>query len=253
MFAFTDQARLPGFLPGFHVPDETFHGEPLHRLVPAEIGTPGCIVVNERGERFFNEAYYHDFIANVGRYDVHDGVYRNWPCYAVLDSRHREQYPLGPIRPGEPLPDGLGASAGSLRVLADRLCIDPDGLQATVATFNEYAAAGTDPEFPRREAPWQRMFAGDPDNDPHPNHGPVTEPPLYGFRLEAVGFDAPRAGLRIDGHARDLDVNGSPIPGLYAPGNTAAYLDTGGAYNSGFAMSRGMTHGYLAARHAAVR
>jgi 3-oxosteroid 1-dehydrogenase len=251
IYAFTDQARLPGFLPGFHVPGETFQGEPLHRLVQAEIGTPGCIVVNEGGERFFNEAYYHDFIASVGAYDVQSGDYRNWPCYAVLDQRHRDRYPLGPIEPGVPLPDGLGATGGSIRELAERLGIDPDGLQETIAAFNDHATVGRDPDFRRGEAPWQRRFAGDRNHDPHPNLGPLTERPFYGLRLEAVGFDAPRAGLRIDDHARVLDRVGDPIPGLYAAGNTAAYLDTGGAYNSGFAMSRGMTHGYLAARHAA--
>jgi 3-oxosteroid 1-dehydrogenase len=253
VFAFTQQARLPGFLPGFQIPGEEFEGEPLHRLVQAEIGTPCCIVVNDSGERFFNEAYYHDFVANVGRYDVDTSEYENWPCYAVLDRTHRERYPLGPIEPGAALPRGLGERADSLRDLATKLGVDPDGLESTVESFNEHARRGDDPAFDRGSTPWQQKFAGDPDHDPHPNLGPLTESPFYGVRLEAVGFDAPRAGLRIDEHARVLDASGDPIPNLYAAGNTAAYLDTGGAYNSGFAMSRGMTHGFLAAEHASDR
>jgi predicted oxidoreductase len=58
------------------------------------------------------------------------------------------------------------------------------------------------------------------------------------------------SGLRIDEHARVVDVGEDPIPGLYAAGNSAAFTDTGGAYDSGMAMTRGMTYGYVAARHA---
>jgi 3-oxosteroid 1-dehydrogenase len=253
VFAYTHEARLPGFLPGIHIPGEKMGGEPLHRFLLAETGTPGAIVVNERGERFYNEAYYHDFIAKVGAYDVHEGTYENWPCYVILDHRHRESYPLATIPPGEPLPEGFGASAGTLEELGEKLDIDPDGLEETVRTFNEAARRGHDPSFPRGEMDWQRRFAGDKRHEPHPNIGPLTDPPFYGIRLKAVGFDAPRAGLRVNAEMQVMTRLGDPIPNLYAAGNTVAYLDTGGAYNSGFAMSRGMTHGYVAASHAADR
>jgi hypothetical protein len=36
-------------------------------------------------------------------------------------------------------------------------------------------------------------------------------------------------------------------------GNSTAHLDTGAGYQSGFANCRGMTWGYIAARHAAER
>src|SRR3546814_1977741 len=57
----------------------------------------------------------------------------------------------------------------------------------------------------------------------------------------------PTAGLPIDTESRVLDASDKPIPGLYAAGNSAAWLDIGGGYNSGIAITRGMLTGYLAA------
>jgi 3-oxosteroid 1-dehydrogenase len=53
--------------------------------------------------------------------------------------------------------------------------------------------------------------------------------------------------LPIDVEGRVLDVDDRPVPGLYAAGNAAAWLDIGGGYNSGIANTRGMLYGYLAA------
>jgi len=39
------------------------------------------------------------------------------------------------------------------------------------------------------------------------------------------------------------------VPGLYAAGNSAAWIDIGGGYNSGIANMRGLLQGYAAARH----
>lgn len=74
-------------------------------------------------------------------------------------------------------------------------------------------------------------------------------PPLYGFELLAVGNGVPSTGLRIDEHAREVDVEGDAIPGLDAADSSAAYTITGGAYDSGIALSRGMTYDYVAAEH----
>ena len=56
----------------------------------------------------------------------------------------------------------------------------------------------------------------------------------------------PAAGLTIDPHARVLDTENRPIPGLYAAGNSAARLETIG-YQSGIGNTRGLTFGHLAA------
>ena len=58
-------------------------------------------------------------------------------------------------------------------------------------------------------------------------------------------------GLLADSHCRVVGWDNKPIPGLYVAGNSAARLDTGALMQSGLSNARGMTHGYIAGRHAA--
>jgi 3-oxosteroid 1-dehydrogenase len=55
--------------------------------------------------------------------------------------------------------------------------------------------------------------------------------------------------LQINSQAQVVDARGASIPGLYAAGNSAAWIDIGGGYNSGIANMRGLLQGYTAARH----
>jgi len=75
----------------------------------------------------------------------------------------------------------------------------------------------------------------------------VLTAPFYAVKIERVTMGVPTAGLPIDIDGRVLDVSDKPIPGLYAAGNSAAWLDIGGGYNSGIANTRGLLYGYLAA------
>jgi 3-oxosteroid 1-dehydrogenase len=247
----SQEGRLPAALPGVHVPGEELEGEPLYRALTAGVGAPGVIVVNESGERFFNEAFWQDFVARIGQIDVHDGNHEHWPCFLVLDQDHRDKYPVAGIEPGRDLSDHLGEKAETIEDLARKLDIDPGGLAGTVETFNEYAREGTDPDFDRGETPIEQRFRGDPTHEPNANMAPLTTPPFYGIELDIVGQGIPSTGLRINSRSEVVDIDGDGVAGLYAAGNSAAYTDTGGAYDSGIAMSRGMTYGYIAANDAA--
>jgi predicted oxidoreductase len=71
---------------------------------------------------------------------------------------------------------------------------------------------------------------------------------LYAIVLCCTCFST-KGGLAIDGQARVLRQDGTPLPGLYAAGNCSASPS-----NSGYVISTigpAMTFGYLAARHAA--
>ena len=46
-------------------------------------------------------------------------------------------------------------------------------------------------------------------------------------------------------------VRGRPIAGLYACGNASAPTESGAGYQAGISLMRGLTFGWLAARHAA--
>jgi 3-oxosteroid 1-dehydrogenase len=64
------------------------------------------------------------------------------------------------------------------------------------------------------------------------------------------GTGIPSTGLLTDIHSRVVDWDDQPIPGLYAAGNSVARMETGAVMQSGVSNARGMTHGWLAARHA---
>jgi 3-oxosteroid 1-dehydrogenase len=84
---------------------------------------------------------------------------------------------------------------------------------------------------------------------PDPSLGKLETPPYYAVKLERVTMGVPTAGLAIDTAGRVLRPGGEAVDGLYAAGNSAAWLDIGGGYNSGIANTRGMLYGYLAALH----
>jgi 3-oxosteroid 1-dehydrogenase len=94
-------------------------------------------------------------------------------------------------------------------------------------------------------------MCGDPYHKPNPNLGPLVKPPFYAVELKRMGGTAiPACGLLTDQHSRVLGWNDKPIVGLYAAGNSVARLETGAVMQSGISNARGMTYGWLAARHA---
>ena len=87
-------------------------------------------------------------------------------------------------------------------------------------------------------------FSGDPAHAPNPVLGPITEPPFFGMRLLLLGTGIGCSGVRADAHGRVLDDAGAVIRGLYAIGSCAANTTFGSGYNSGMALSRGLTLAY---------
>lgn len=94
-------------------------------------------------------------------------------------------------------------------------------------------------------------MCGDPNQKPNPNLGTLAKGPFYAIELRRLGGSGiPAAGLLSDQHSRALDWHDAPIDGLYVAGNSAARMETGAVMQSGISNARGMTHGWLAARHA---
>ena len=228
-------------LPSLHLPGETREGVPYYRIA-MEAGMPHAILVNREGKRFTDESFYRAVAKSFQEFDARTQSFKNFPYFLICDQDHRDAYAIamGGVLPGQPLPEGVGAQADTLRELAEELGINPDGLEQTVARFNEFARQGKDPDFHREEPPF-----------PAPNLAPVERPPFYGVRLTVAGVGINNAGLVIDGQARVLNSRGNAIPGLYAAGNAAAHLEARRGYQSGIANARGMTYGFLAAKHAA--
>ncbi len=241
-------AQTPVFI-GYKVPGETVYGHTSFRMwLP---GHPHSMIVNRSGSRFCDDSFYPDVATKVGRFDGQEDGMVNWPAWLVFDENFREKYGILPAFPGEPVPEGMATTAGSIEELARLTGIDADGLAATVARFNGFCATGIDEDFGRGTVPWGRLMTGDPRMGENQNLGPLEKPPYYAVRLERVVMGVPTAGLEVDDKARVINVQGEPIPGLFAAGNAATWRDIGGGYNSGIANTRGLVQGYLAARHVA--
>jgi 3-oxosteroid 1-dehydrogenase len=237
---------------GILVPgEEDEEGKPLWRSALPVIGQPHTIVVNRAGRRFGNEAFYRSFYYMIDIIDGGDQTHPNFPCWVVIDSQVREKYPFASLTPGQDWPEGFGAQASTIAELARKIGVDVAGLDETVRRFNGHAEKGHDPDFGRGSHPWSAWMCGDPNHKPNPNLGPLLKPPFYAVALHRMGGTAiPSAGLLTDQHLRVLDWNDKPVEGLYAAGNSVARMETGAVMQSGISNARGMTHGWLAARHA---
>jgi succinate dehydrogenase/fumarate reductase flavoprotein subunit len=128
---------------------------------------------------------------------------------------------------------GWIVKANTIRELAEKLGVDPDGLEAEVARFNEGAARGEDPQFGR----------------PGATLAPIARAPFYGYAWGNLAINT-LGGLRKDADARVLHVSGEPIPGLYAAGEIAC--THAWAMSGGQSIGDGLAFGRIAGRHAAA-
>ena len=242
--AATDLMAEAWWAPTLSVP-----GEPRGRPLFYERALPGNIIVNQRGERFMNEARSYD-IAGKAMIDADRPDARTIPSWIVLDARFRSKYPMGPLIPVFPdwtLPArfrSMYLKAPTLKALAGQMGVPPAALEATVARFNGFARSGEDADFGRGSAAYDRYY-GDQSVKPNPNLAPIDQAPFYALKVYP-GDIGTKGGLATDEAARVLDGKGAPIPGLYAIGNNAASV-MGPAYpGAGSTLGPAMTFGFLA-------
>ena len=247
-------ARVPDVtMLGFRVPGEELQeGVPLWRNIMAFAGLPHSIVVNAQGKRFADEGFYRSLYFAVDQIDGATQKHPNFPAWLVLDNQARQKYPLASILPGQPIPEETGVTADTIEELAAKSGISAEGLATTIANFNAYCQANDDPEFGRGKSLWGAYMTGDRFHKPSPTLGPILEGPFYAVELSRLASSGiASAGIVVDEHCRAVSWEGGPIEGLYLAGNSVARLDNGAVMQSGMSNARGMTHGYLAGRHAA--
>ena len=213
---------------------------------------PRSIMVNRKAKRFVNEAAnYNAFGAAFHEQDVSEFSYANLPCWMIFDQGYIDRYGFGMFpKPGVAPPQWV-TRAETLRQLAERLEIPADELEATVARWNGQVAAGRDEDFRRGEAAHDRWW-GDPQRreGPEATIGALDQGPFYAVEVKS-GALGTKGGPRVDPNANVLDLDGAPIPGLYAAGNVMA-SPMGMTYGGpGGTIAPGMVFGFLAARHAA--
>jgi 3-oxosteroid 1-dehydrogenase len=209
-------------------------GEPAGLKGQIQRRMPGTITVNRYGERFCNEAASYDsswrtYFAwdNFG-----DNTPRNVPAYMISDKKQKPNTDVGVQQ------------ADTLAELATKLGVDPDGLEATVARFNEHALNGEDPDFHRGESAYDGAYG--------PTLSPIEKTPFYGVEV-APGDLGTCGGVRVNGSAQALDAFGKIIDRLYAAGNNAGVGGPGAGYGGGGGtIGPALTFAYIAGAHAAT-
>ncbi|WP_372620298.1 FAD-dependent oxidoreductase [Falsiroseomonas sp.] len=243
--------RVPNnlaMLVGYAIPSPEEPGEQVFFSAGLRgLSYPHSMVVNDQARRFCDESQFQHVVAGLTRFDL--GLHRhpNLPAWMLFDAQYLRRYSFARRPPGAPVPEWV-MRANSVEELAGMLGLEPAALAASIARFNEGAARGEDPEHGRGSSAFARSTAGDP-HAAHPNLGTLAEPPFCAVRIKLGGISA--AGLLTDPDARVQHVRGRPIPGLYACGNAAAPTESGAGYQAGISLMRGLTFGWLAARHAA--
>jgi fumarate reductase flavoprotein subunit len=141
----------------------------------------------------------------------------------VLDAAGREFFPGEPSWSETDLVQATAWQPGAAAwYVVDQRALRQPVRERTVADLVAEARASGGDVRPAEELPFELP--------PSPK---LREPPFLAVRVRAAVTHT-IGGLRIDDHARVLDVAGSPVPGLHAAGADAGGIFTGG-YGSGLA------------------
>lgn len=204
--------------------------EPHGILLTWAVLEKGGFIVNRLGRRVGNENLgYSPFSVLVRQqpegiaFDIFDE--RTYHDMLRHDPQFRELDEMGAIHRGE-----------TVRELAERLHVDPDGLAETVDEFNRAAAGQVADPFGRR----------------HFGHAPL-QGRLYGVRVTAALFHT-QGGLLVDLLARPLRADGRPIPNLFAGGGVAVGISGRGCagYSPGNGLLTALGFGRIAGLTAAA-
>jgi succinate dehydrogenase/fumarate reductase flavoprotein subunit len=245
--------REAWWMPSAVVPEE--ENRMGRMMISSQRAMPHSIMVNRAGKRFTNEAAnYNAFggafhVMDVARFD-----YANLPCWLIFDQTYVDSYGFGVTRfitPGQVA--GWVMRAPTLAALADKLGIPAAALEATVTQWNGYAQKAYDPDYHRGESAYDTWW-GDPNKKgtPQATFGPLLKGPYYACEVKS-GTLGTKGGPKTDVNGRVVDIDGEPIPGLYAAGNVMA-SPFGMTYGGpGGTLGPGMVFGYLSGRHAARR
>ncbi|MGW5316935.1 FAD-dependent oxidoreductase [Nocardia thailandica] len=219
-------------------------GAAVRHMSAAQVGislVPGMMVrgmiVDKLGRRFVNEDVYPGLVGQAALYK-HD-----LEVWVILDEQGYEEVPVEErwgVRPHH--------VAETLAELEQEIGMPEGALRTTVGEYNRFAERGEDPYF-HKAARWLRPL--------RPPFAAIDvrrgmAPPEYGDGGTARGGAEvfTLGGLRttVDGHVLDLD--GTPIPGLFAAGRATSGLHAWG-YISGTSLGDGTFFGRRAGTAAA--
>lgn len=220
-------------------------GSPVGSLLRFERQGPGSIMVNRHGQRFANEAQnYNDLARCLQSWDSPNNQTLNTPAHIVFDQSYLERYGIFDFRAGQPTPDFL-TSAPTLDGLAAKIGVPVENLNVTVQRFNDFAVRGVDEDFGRGDTEYDRYWGDDDCPWPNPSLGPLQNGPYYALEVVNGAFGT-CGGIATDGTGQVIDVDGDPIPGLFAAGNVSESPYAAGYPGAGATLGPLMTMAYLA-------
>ncbi|MFJ2839270.1 FAD-binding protein [Nocardia sp. NPDC087230] len=229
------------WMPSFQRPDG------INQVLVSERSIPRSIIVDSSGKRFTNEASPYVTFVHAQLRGSHD------PAWLIFDAKAKSRYPIGGIVPGQKFPaawtsSGLVQSAPDIEGLAAAIGVPVTTLRETVDRFNGFARAGHDADFGRGDSAYDNYY-GDPTLAT-PALDVMDKGPYYALRVR-IGDLGTKGGLVYNADAQVLRADGSPIPGLYAAGNTSAAVMGNDYAGAGATIGPAMVFGYVGARHAA--
>ena len=242
--------RNAWWVPVVRTPGHEYFGKPAVHLILLERTRPRSIMVNDKGERFTNEAGNYNAMGGVlHAFDPASFDYPNNPCWLVFDHGHKQRYDVAGCPPGDEVPEWM-LTGETVEELADAIGVPSASLAATVGRFNELVASGHDDDFGRGDSAYD-TFNGDrtlPGVDA--TLGALDQGPFHAVRME-LGALGTNGGPKTDTRCRVLSLDSGVIPGLYAAGNAMA-APTGMVYGgAGGTLGPAITTGYVAGRDAA--
>ena len=231
------------------------------------------LMVNRHGVRVVNEKAPYNERGQV--HHVWDPTRLEYPNLllfmifddAVMRSPKPDRFRWPVPMPGDEVPSLL-MSANDLPSLAAEIetrlarlaphtggvALSPDfvgRLTETIERFDGFAAAGFDADFRRGESMIERTWAGTPRGDnPLAAMHPFAPGGPYHCVIVGPGALDTKGGPVVDGSARVLGSDGTPIPGLFAAGNCTASPAGQAYWGPGGTIGPAITFGYIAARTA---
>lgn len=161
------------------------------------------VMVNQQGKRFVNEYEGRDVLSKAA-------IANGSLFYLIADDKIKETaYNTSQEKIDQQVEDGTLYRANTLAELAQQIHVDPAVLTTTIAHYNSYVDAGTDPEFGKNVFDLK-----------------VEQAPFYATpRKPAIHHTM--GGLRIDTQAHVLNEQGTVIPHLFAAGEVAGGIHAG--------------------------
>ena len=168
-------------------------------LITEGLRGDGAILVNQEGERFFDEVSTRDKVS-AAEFEQTGGY-----AWLIVDSRMSDASNViqGYIN------KGYAESGDSYEALAEAIGAPADVLAATMQAWNECVANQEDPDFGRVS------FAN-----------PLDQAPYYAIKVQP-GIHHTMGGIKIDDNAEVVSTSGDVMPGLFAAGEV-----TGGVHGN---------------------